>query len=512
MEEQDGHGRLRDILRMMKNELRSPFADPRKPFAPPEVKDLFTELTGETDKTLQRGTLVSAVVTSINPLKGVSVQLETGLRGFVPLRDLSDDTPPSVDPRMRPRSSHGFDDDEEQDQMGEAQRELERWLSTRVVRGQTIQARVMKVNYDLLLVDLSCKSRDIRRTDWEKDRSDLADKYIVTEHPDDAKLGAELSPQELAARSRRFLPRSILHPMFHNMSRQDAVQQLSEKDDGAFIFRPSSKGVDHLTLTYRVSEDTFFDVDIKELEKPSPSTLGARLQIGKQTFEDLDEIIDRFYQPMIHHAKELTKHSTFRFGSEDDVEPFLRVEKQSKPEGIPYLFSFATAHVGMIAFSYLPGRSVHRMYVGLTPQGYSFKNKTYPNPRLLIDALKREVMRKMEQQKLQQQQQQQQNLQRQLQQQHQPPLAAPPPAGMYPDYRYGAHPPARPMYPPTQPMPYAGPYSGMPSYLAPSPHQRPAYPPSPAAGMGMGMRREDGMFGGGGLRGHGGAADMEVDR
>ena len=62
-------------------------------------------------------------------------------------------------------------------------------------------------------------------------------------------------------------------------------------------------GVDHLTITWKIQQrvgdmdserlENFFHIDVKELDKPNALEIGTRLQIGKEIFEDLDEIVAR---------------------------------------------------------------------------------------------------------------------------------------------------------------------------------------------------------------------------
>ena len=43
-----------------------------------------------------------------------------------------------------------------------------------------------------------------------------------------------------------------------------AIQYLKEKPDGSFVFRPSSKGVGYLNLTWKFYDDVLVHLTIKE--------------------------------------------------------------------------------------------------------------------------------------------------------------------------------------------------------------------------------------------------------
>mgnify|MGYP001131963753 CR=1 FL=1 len=44
----------------------------------------------------------------------------------------------------------------------------EAWLNTRVARGMTLKARIMKIRFDKFLVDLSCRSQDLKNRKKEE--------------------------------------------------------------------------------------------------------------------------------------------------------------------------------------------------------------------------------------------------------------------------------------------------------------------------------------------------------
>ena len=75
---------------------------------------------------------------------------------------------------------------------------------------------------------------------------------------------------------------------------KDAQGQLANADIGECILRPSSKGVSHLSITMKFYQGVYFHTDIKEGPKGSKGgaqlRLGLPLTIGKESYEDLDEV------------------------------------------------------------------------------------------------------------------------------------------------------------------------------------------------------------------------------
>lgn len=106
-----------------------------------------------------------------------------------------------------------------------------------------------------------------------------------------------------------YIKRVIVHPAFHNISYAEAEKCMVNMDQGEVIVRPSSKGVDHLTITWKVSDNIYQHIDVKEQGKTNAFSLGKSLWIGNEEFEDLDEIIARHVNPMASYARDLL---TFR--------------------------------------------------------------------------------------------------------------------------------------------------------------------------------------------------------
>lgn len=82
--------------------------------------------------------------------------------------------------------------------------------------------------------------------------------------------------------STAYVKRVIVHPSFRNISFKDAEKLLIEMDQGEVVVRPSSKGVDHLTVTWKVHDDTYQHIDVKEQDKENAFSLGQSLHIQNE--------------------------------------------------------------------------------------------------------------------------------------------------------------------------------------------------------------------------------------
>ena len=117
---------------------------------------------------------------------------------------------------------------------------------------------------------------------------------------------------------------------------------MSNMSQGDAIIRPSSKGQDHLTLTWKVCKGINQHVDILEKGKDNAFSLGSQLYIGNECFEDLDEIIARYVTPMAGYARDLTSFKYFRNaegGKPELMEKYLMEERAKQPAKIHYFLS-----------------------------------------------------------------------------------------------------------------------------------------------------------------------------
>lgn len=82
--------------------------------------------------------------------------------------------------------------------------------------------------------------------------------------------------------------RRINHPKFKNINSLKAGELLKDLEYGEFVFRPSSKGPDNITLTWKFFSNNIVHIDIQEYEKAPGATIGCKLKIGnEELFENL---------------------------------------------------------------------------------------------------------------------------------------------------------------------------------------------------------------------------------
>ena len=61
-----------------------------------------------------------------------------------------------------------------------------------------------------------------------------------------------------------YVKRVIAHPNFRNVSFKEAEKILDGMDQGDCVIRPSSKGADHLTVTWKICDGVCAHIDVRE--------------------------------------------------------------------------------------------------------------------------------------------------------------------------------------------------------------------------------------------------------
>ncbi|TNM85155.1 hypothetical protein fugu_009333 [Takifugu bimaculatus] len=158
----------------------------------------------------------------------------------------------------------------------------------------TVHCRIMKIDIEKFSVDLTCRTSDLmdKANEWKLPKDSY---YDFDTESEDQKLDEELKKKQQRT---PYIKRVIAHPNFHNISFNQAEKMMETLDQGDLIIRPSSKGENHLTVTWKVADGIYQHVDVKEEGKENAFSLGHTLWINTEEFEDLDEITARYIQPM----------------------------------------------------------------------------------------------------------------------------------------------------------------------------------------------------------------------
>lgn len=175
------------------------------------------------------------------------------------------------------------------------------------------------------------------------------------------------------------------------------MQALKDEEVGDFIIRPSSQGMDMLSITRKVWGDPerYSEVVIKMFDQPNKTGLGRTLSVEDKFFEDLDEMIIGYVEVMVKMDKKLTEHDKFFGGDAKDIRTKLIEQKQAAGgKGTPYCLGFNPTPVSSdyILF-WLPGnKAVREEKVKVTLGGYVFREQHFQSPSRLINWFKSHAM------------------------------------------------------------------------------------------------------------------------
>jgi transcription elongation factor SPT6 len=392
--ERQGFGNKSITLYDIRAELNCRYKDLRTPFRSANPEELFDMLTKETPETFYIGKMVTASVVGIarrkpqgeqldhaNPVRndetrlwqcpfclkndfpelsdvwnhfdagacpgqatGVKLRLDNGISGYIYIRNISDKNVSNPEERV------GI--------------------------GQLIHCRIMKIDVERFSVDCTSKSSDLldKNHEWRPPR----DPYYDQEQEDkDTRTETELKKNK---QRQTYIKRVIVHPAFHNISYVEAEKCMANMDQGEVIVRPSSKGADHLTITWKVGDNIYQHIDVREEGKANAFSLGKTLWIGGEEFEDLDEIIARHVTPMAAHARDLLYFKYYREtngGHKDKAEEVVKEEKKKNPSKIHYIVSASKSCPGKFLLSYLPRNKCRHEFISVTPEGFRFRKQLF---------------------------------------------------------------------------------------------------------------------------------------
>ena len=392
--ERQGFGNKSITLYDIRAELNCRYKDLREPYRPLDPEQVFQLLTRETPESFHVGKLIMGKVVGISRSKPQDEQYdkanpirndETGLwqcpfclrNDYAELSDVwahfdSKDCPGQAT-GVRLRLDNGIAGTIDTKMISD--KEI-RNPEERVQVGMTIHARILRINIEKFHVNLTSRSSDL--TDKNHQFGPQRDySYDFELEEADRKEEAE---QKRKKNRQTYIKRIIVHPSFHNIDYAKAERLLADMAVGEAIIRPSSKGTDHLTLTWKVYDGITQHVDIEEKEKDNAFSLGKQLYIGRESYEDLDEILARYVHPMTCFVSEITQFKYFRHadgGKREVLESLLQEEKKKQPNKIHYFLSPSIELPGKFALAYLPKNKVVIEYVTVTPEGIRYRKNMY---------------------------------------------------------------------------------------------------------------------------------------
>jgi transcription elongation factor SPT6 len=270
--------RKRATLETIRAELQAPYEELRRNFAILGPDEIFTMFTGETKDSLCEGMIIPVNVRTVKD-DFAMLKLDCGMEGRVESHELSY------------RSS----------------------IKDILHVGQTVQAKIIELNRKDVIAKLSMREEQLRRPYRKHMDLDRGAWDFKLEDQDREELREK---DKVTGRTQRV----IKHPLFRPFNSTQAEEYLGGQPPGEIVIRPSSKGNDHLAVTWKVAEGVYQHIDVLELQKENEFSVGRTLRVGgKYTYSDLDELIVDHVKAMAKKVDELMQHEKFQKGSRADL-------------------------------------------------------------------------------------------------------------------------------------------------------------------------------------------------
>lgn len=359
-QEELGNFKFRPVLDFIINELNKPFNDPRRPHKDIVEYELFKILTA--DNPIEIGHIVLCKTTGMNKTH-VFCRLENGLEGSLWKNDIFDEH---------------LNQNEEEER-----------IRLMYPKNCLFYARVKGINKATFKIDLITKPSKLK-THKDELKVNLLDEFFHINESVDFKnklfnineneaLNDIIGNNEFSINNtnrKKYTKRNINHPHFKNINYAQCIAYLADKNIGDYVFRPSSKSNNHITLSWKNYENIYSHITIEEDDKPLGANIGSKLRIGNDVFYNLHEIIDKYLKPCEMTIKENILNRKFvSLPSLKDIDNKLVSEKQKDPIYIHYLFTLNSSCPQYFILAYIPKpNSVVKEYIKIKPRGLFFHN------------------------------------------------------------------------------------------------------------------------------------------
>ncbi|KAI9813582.1 MAG: Transcription elongation factor spt6 [Pycnora praestabilis] len=349
--ERNFNQRKRATLETIRAELQQPYEELRRNFALLSTDEIFTMLTGETRDSLYEGMVIPVSIKRISD-DHIDAKLDCGIEGLVAETELTDR--PEV-PVRQLYSMH-----------------------------QTVQAKILRLERRSMSARLSLREEELRRP-FRKVHDRMRDEWDDQQEEQDKESLQEKN--NVSGRTQRV----IKHPLFRAFNSAQAEEYLGSQARGDVVIRPSSKGFDHLAVTWKVSDAIYQHIDVLELDKENEFSVGKTLKIsGKYTYSDLDELIVNHVKAMAKKIDEMMLHEKFHSTTQKETERWLTTYAEANPKRSNYAFCINEKHPGYFSLCFKAGLKAQlgSWPVKVVPNAYECQRNPYPDMRALCNGFK----------------------------------------------------------------------------------------------------------------------------
>ncbi|OTB09260.1 hypothetical protein M426DRAFT_316548 [Hypoxylon sp. CI-4A] len=347
--EKNYNQRKRATLETIRAELQAPYEELRHNFFVLPSEQVFIMFTGETEDSLAEGMVIPVNVRVVKDDFAIA-KLDCGIEGRIEAHDVSH------------RNS----------------------VKDVIHVGQTVKAKIIDLNRKEFLAKLSLREEAVQKPYKKKFGHDKGTWDYRLEDDDKEALREK---DKVTGRTQRV----IKHPLFKPFNSTQAEEFLGSQATGDVVIRPSSKGNDHLTVTWKVADNVYQHIDVLEMQKETEFSVGKILRIGRSNqYSDLDELIVDHVKAMAKKVDEMMGHEKFKKGSVADAEKWLTSYSDANPNRSIYLFCINPKRPGhfFLCFKASKTSPINMWDVRVVPHAFEMKNNQYPHMLALCNGFK----------------------------------------------------------------------------------------------------------------------------
>ena len=278
--EKNFNQRKRSTLELIRAELQQPYEELRRNYALLSTDEIFTMFTGETRDSLCEGMVVPVSIKKVAD-DYVEAKMDCGIEGTVPALNISDRTDVSAKQLF---SLH-----------------------------QTVRAKISYLNRKAFGAMFTFRQEEVERP-YRKEIDRMADEW--DEKQEEADIESMREKDDVSGRTGRI----VKHPLFKPFNATQAEEFLGSQTRGDLVIRPSSKGSDHLAVTWKVSDNIYQHIDVLELDKSNQASSASTYKVeGKYNYSDLDELIANHVKAKAKKVEEMLLHEKYQSLSKNEV-------------------------------------------------------------------------------------------------------------------------------------------------------------------------------------------------
>ena len=346
---------LRFMIDLIKAELNAPFKDPRKEHKDLTALEIFLLLIG--DETFRVGQITLARVIKVDE-QHVKCRLMNDLEATVWINDI-------------------FESNE---------RASNNEMKIRYKEGTIFEAKIKSINENNYKIDLTTKPSVMKNHQQSMNVDELDPNFIITEED---YINRKYTDQN-RENHQKYIPRRIVHEKFRNVNYKNCIDILRNRDIGDCLFRPSSRGINNITLSWKFYKNVYSHIDIIEEDKAPGAIISNKLRLGNEYYSSLSEINERYVLPCARLVKEVMQYRKFtECEGKSELDKRLKTDKSRDPSIIHYYLTILKDYPQYIILGYIPKTEMTCEYIKVKPSGFGFHNQVFKDIEEVINFFKK---------------------------------------------------------------------------------------------------------------------------